>query len=320
MTLTSVPGLRVGHAEVPGGGSGCTVILGPFRGAADIRGMATGSREMDPFAPRHLVPAIDALVLTGGSAFGLASADGVMSWLEERGAGFETGVARVPIVPAAVIFDLSPGVARPDAALGRASCEAAHSGPVASGRVGAGAGATAGKWRGREWASPGGVGSAALSFGDYAVGALAVVNPLGDVLDGAGGILAGARGPEGEFLNMAKLLLDVGVQGGFDDARFPGPGENTTLVVVATDAPLSQVNLDRLARMASTGVARRISPVNTPYDGDVTFALSTAESVEEVSSGEILALGATAADVVESAIESAVLGVRGDAPPDAGKG
>ncbi|HSR42368.1 MAG TPA: P1 family peptidase, partial [Longimicrobiales bacterium] len=192
-TLTAVPGIRVGHATVPGGGSGCTVILGPFRAAAEISGLATGTRELDALAPEHVVPRVDALVLSGGSAFGLSAAAGVMDWLAERGEGYETGVAPVPIVPAAVIFDLAEGRGRPGPREGRAACEAASAEPVPQGRVGAGSGALVGKIGGRGGASPGGLGSAALELDGWWVGALAVVNAVGDVLDGAGGILAGAR-------------------------------------------------------------------------------------------------------------------------------
>lgn len=302
--ITDVAGIRVGHAEVEGAQSGCTVVLGPFRGAADVRGMATGTRELDALDPRHLVPRIDALLLTGGSAYGLGAADGVMEWLAERGRGFDTGVAPVPIVPAAVLFDLAPGRRRPGPAEGRAACEAAAHGPVAQGRVGAGAGATVGKIAGRENASPGGVGTASLSAGPWTVGALVAVNALGDVIDDAGRIIAGARGPDGAFLDTARYLREEGAGGEFGRPR---EGRNTTLAVVATDAPLSSVNLARMARMASTAMARRISPVNTPFDGDVTFAVSTAEELREVSSGEVMTLGTAARDALEAAV---VAGVR----------
>lgn len=311
-TLTDVPGIRVGHAEVDGGGSGCTVVLGPFRGAADVRGLATGTRELDALSPSHLVPRIDALLLTGGSAFGLGATDGVMAWLEERGRGFDTGVAPVPIVPSAVIFDLDDGVERPGPDEGRAACDAASSGPVAEGRVGAGAGALVGKIGGREGSSPGGVGSAATRLGEHTVGALVVVNALGDVLDQGGAIVAGARDPEGTFLDTARLLRTRGALGEFGRAR---PGQNTTLAVVATDAPLSAADLGRMARLASTGLARRISPVNTPFDGDIVFAVTTAEDQTEVSPGRVMALGTVARDRVEEAIERAVnaaVGLGGD--------
>lgn len=305
-TLTSVPGIRVGHARVDGGGSGCTVILGPFRGVADVRGLATGTREMDAFSPAHLVPRIDALLLTGGSAFGLGAADGVMAHLEEKGVGFDAGVARVPIVPAAVIFDLADDVRRPGPEEGRRACETAGDGPVPEGAVGAGTGALVGKVAGRDGASPGGVGSAAAAHGPHAVGALVVVNALGDVLDASGAIVAGARDREGEFVNTAKLLRARGADGEFGRLDEPSTGTNTTLAVVATDAPLAAPDLERMARLASTGLARRISPVNTPFDGDIVFALSTAGEPETVSPGAVMTLGTVARDLVEEAVERGV--------------
>ena len=166
MTLTSVPGIRVGHAEVPGGGSGCTVIRGPFRGAVAVRGMATGTRELDVLSPRHLVEKVHALLLTGGSAFGLAAADGVMECLQEEGEGFETGVEKVPLVPAAVIFDLAPGVDRPGREEGRLAASLASGDPVTEGRVGAGAGARVGKLLGSDGSSPGGLGGASAPWAD----------------------------------------------------------------------------------------------------------------------------------------------------------
>jgi L-aminopeptidase/D-esterase-like protein len=306
-TLTAVPGIRVGHATDPGGRTGCTVVLGPFRGAVELAGLATGTRELGALDPRHLVARIDALLLTGGSAFGLAAADGVAGWLAERGIGFETGVTPVPIVPSAVIFDLADGVPRPDAALGRRACEAASDAPVEQGRVGAGAGATVGKVAGRQRSSPGGIGSAGGRAGAHAVGALAVVNAIGNVVDGAGRIVAGARGERaGEWLDVAAAQR-LGVAPGF--AR-PGasltPGTNTTLAVVATDAPLSRGELARVVRVASTALARRIDPVHTPFDGDVIFALSTAPDVSEMSPAESLALGVALRDQLEQAILRAV--------------
>lgn len=301
--ITDVPGIRVGHATDPKAATGCTVLLGPFRGACDIRGMATGTREIEALSHLHLVDLADAVLLAGGSAFGLAAADGVAAWLEERDLGFDAGVARVPIVPAAVIFDLAVGRAdrRPDAAMGRAACDAA--GPeVEEGRVGAGAGATVGKGLGAERAMPGGVGTAAVRGGGHVVGALVVVNALGDVLDGEGKIIAGARDEHGGFADSARLLR----------SGHPGPrplaGTNTTLCVVATDAPVDRAALQGLARAASAGQARRIAPVHTPFDGDLTFALSTAPAVAPLPPERLLALGAMAADVVAEAIERAVRG------------
>ena len=299
--ITDVPGLTVGHATDDDARTGCTVVLGPFRAACDIRGSATGTREIDAISHGHLVERADAILLTGGSAFGLAAADGVVAWLEEEGRGFDTGVARVPIVPAAVIFDLAVGHAhrRPDAAMGRAACEAAGV-DVAEGRVGAGSGATVGKGLGFERSMPGGVGTASLEGAGFMVGALAVVNALGDVLDAHGRIIAGARDEHGGFADSARLLRSGG------PGPSPMPGTNTTLCVVATDAPLDRPALQALARAGSTGQARRIAPVHTPFDGDITFAVSTAAAAGPVRPETLLALGAMAADAVGIAIERAV--------------
>ncbi|MFO7894861.1 MAG: P1 family peptidase [Longimicrobiales bacterium] len=301
-SITDVPGIRVGHAGDDAARTGCTVVLGPFRAAADVRGAGTGTRELAAASPRHLVERIDAILLTGGSAFGLAAADGVMAWLEEQGRGYDTGVARVPIVPAAVIFDLDTGAAdrRPDAAMGRAACEAAGR-HVAEGRVGAGTGATVGMGRGPGQPMPGGVGTASAVGSGYTVGALAVVNALGDVLDGEGRIIAGVRGSDGAFLDSARMAREAG-------SKAPLPGTNTTLCVVATDAPLDRTALEALARAGSTGVARRISPAHTPFDGDVVFAVSTADATRPAPPERILALSALAAQAVAEAIERAVTG------------
>jgi L-aminopeptidase/D-esterase-like protein len=305
-TLTAVPGIRVGHATAPRGGTGCTVVLGPFRGAVELSGLATGTRELGALDPRHLVARIDALLLTGGSAFGLAAADGVSAWLAERGIGFETGVAPVPIVPAAVIFDLAEGVPRPDAALGRHACAVASGAPVGQGRVGAGAGATVGKLAGRERSSPGGLGSAAARVGAHTVGALAVVNALGNVSDRSGRVVAGARGEAGEWLDWAAAQRLAATAGFARGTATPRAGTNTTLAVVATDAPLSRGELARIVRVAATALARRIDPVHTPFDGDVVFALSTAADAAEIGPAESLALSVALRDVLEDAIVRAV--------------
>ena len=301
-----MPGVRVGHATVAGSDSGCTVVLGPFRGAAWVPGMATGSRELHVLEVEHIVPAVDAVLLTGGSAFGLAAADGVTGWLAEHDAGYDTGEARVPIVPGAVIFDLREGRARPGPGTGRAACAAASDQPVPVGRVGAGRGATVGNIAGRAGEMAGGVGSFALTVGPWTLGALAVVNALGDVLDGDGHIVAGARSPEGAFLDTSHVLRDrlPSTSGGSAHLR---AGRNTTLAVVATDAPLSRVDLRRLARMAWTALPRRISPVGTPFDGDVVFALGTSLSVQDVPSPDLLGLGTAARDALEESITGAVV-------------
>jgi L-aminopeptidase/D-esterase-like protein len=278
--------------------------MGPFRAAAEVRGMATGSRELGVLDPLHLVPEVDAILLTGGSAFGLASAEGVMTWLEEQGRGYDTGDVRVPIVPGAVIFDLHAHATRPDAETGAAACEAARPGWPAEGRVGAGAGATVGKIAGAAASMPGGFGAWATDFGPYRVGAVAVVNALGDVLDGNGRIVAGARHADGGFLDTDKILRAGG--GAPDGMDKMVAGRNTTLAVVATNAPVSRVELGRVARMASNALARRIAPVHTPFDGDVVFAVSTGREARDVTAGEIVALGAAAQHALEEAITRAV--------------
>jgi L-aminopeptidase/D-esterase-like protein len=309
VTLTSVPGIRVGHAEVPGGGSGCTVVLGPFRGAVEVLGLATGSRELDVLSPYHLADRVNAILLTGGSAFGLAAAEGVMEWLEERGEGFDTGRAKVPLVPAAVIFDLGPGVGRPGPGEGRRACEAAGAGPVQEGAVGAGAGATVGKILGTDSASPGGVGSTSRrmdeeGMGNGTLGALAVVNALGDVVAGDGRVLAGSGGVDVEGIGGWGPRSRGGSKGGAGEGVVPGA--STTLAVVATDLPLSRVELGRLARLAATALPRAISPVNTPFDGDMVFAVSTGEWEESTRPEEVMAAGVMARDLLEDAIRRAV--------------
>lgn len=294
--MTGIRDLRIGHATDSEARTGCTVLLGPFRAAGHICGHATGSREMDVLSSLHLVPRIDALLLTGGSAFGLAAADGVVAWLEERGIGFDVGVARVPIVPSAVIFDLGYGSARrrPDAAMGRAACDAAQAGRPATGAVGAGTGATSGKLRGSDRALPGGFGYAATNVGEHTVAAVAVVNPLGYVVDEAGRV--------------------IGAEEGFDPASAEGgimPGDppsatNTTLAAVITDAPLPRDALGIVARMASAALARRITPAFTPFDGDIVFALSTAPDATPTDPADIARHGVAACAALEAAILGAV--------------
>jgi len=288
----------------PGGRSGCTVVLGPFRAAVEMGGMATGSRELGVLSPYHISPTIDALVLSGGSAFGLATADGVTHWLEAQGQGFQVGDTVVPLVPAGVIYDLQTNVPRPDAAMGRAACEAASNAPVAEGREGAGAGATVGKVGGSGTGSRAGLGSWSISLGQWTIGALAVVNAFGDVLDEWGGVLAGARDSEGVFLNTARALREAAVSGVLDAGAIPGT--NTTLSIIATDAPLSRIALGRVAKVAATAVARRISPVNTPFDGDMVFVVSTSEQPKGTAAAEVLAIGTVARDCLEIAIERSV--------------
>ncbi|HEX6307146.1 MAG TPA: P1 family peptidase [Longimicrobiales bacterium] len=299
-TITAVPGLRAGHASSTRDATGCTVLLGPFRGAVDMRGLATGTREIDALSPRHLVPQINALLLTGGSAPGLAAADGVVQWLRERDIGYAVADTHIPIVPAAVIFDIhTPGQRSPDAALGRAACDAATDLPLAEGNVGAGTGATVGKLRGPAFATRGGVGTWAVEHHAFRIGALAVVNAFGDVLDYDGRIIAGARADDGSPLDSMRAAL----------GSSPAAGSaisNTTLCVIATDAPLSRVALQTVARMGSSAIVRRIAPANTVFDGDAVFALSTAESVRELPPAELLSIGVAAQLALEEAIIRAV--------------
>lgn len=304
-SLTAVGGLRVGHAADDAARTGCTVVLGPFRAAVDVRGSATGTRELGALAPDHLVGRVDAILLTGGSAFGLAAADGVARWLEARGQGFDAGVARVPIVVAAVLFDLHVGdpARRPDAAMGQAACEAASDAPVREGRVGAGAGATVGKGAAGTLPDDGGVGSWAVPVGPHVVAALVVANSVGDVRDGTGAIVAGGRTADGARVDVPRSLIE-----GYGSAPAFGPGSATTLAVVATDAPLDRVALGTLARAGSSGLARRVRPYGTPFDGDVVFAASTAGTAEAVAPGGLLALCAAAAEACAEAVTRAVGG------------
>lgn len=298
-TLTAVSGIRVGHWTNPEAGTGCTVVLcldGATAGVA-VRGGAPGTRETDLLRPETLVQQVHAVLLSGGSAFGLAAADGVMRWLEEHSVGFDVGVAKVPIVPAAILFDLLVGRpdVRPDAQAGYAACQAATADPVTEGNVGAGTGATVGGVLGPDSAMKGGVGSALIRLGgDVVVGALAVVNCLGDVVDPATGeIVAGARAPEGGWLDTTAQLIE----------RSAGhlPFGNTTLAVVATDAQLTQAQCTAVANMAHTGLTRVVRPSHTLLDGDTIFALSTGDRPADVN-----AVGTAAAEAVAQAILRAV--------------
>ncbi len=309
-TLTAVSGLTVGHAADSEAATGCTAILGPFSGAVDVRGLASGSRELDVLSPLHVVEQCDGLLLTGGSAFGLSAADGVVRWLEERGRGFRTSVATVPIVPCAVIFDLGHGSAerRPGPEMGYAAASSAGTSPVREGDHGVGTGATVGKLLGMEHSERGGVGCWAETYEDGVVAALAVVNAFGDVLDDSGRILAGCRGGSGRFLDTAEALRQGGVHGSFGSLR---PAENTTLGVVALKAPVARLGLQVVARQAMNAVARRISPANTPFDGDMVFALSTGTAPagvegKRMSQAEILTLALRAEAVLAKAIVRAV--------------
>ena len=312
-TLTAVPGIAVGHATDPEAATGCTVVLGPFSAAVDVRGLASGTRQLDSLTPGHLAPQADALLLTGGSAYGLAAADGVAAWLEERGRGFETGVGRVPIVPSAVIFDLGRGRSRrrPDAEMGRAACEATSTAPVPEGRVGAGTGATVGKLLGVAGSMPGGIGSSATQLDDHIVGALAVVNAFGDVLDEGGAVIAGARDESGAFVDTAAFLRERGPP----PAPASGAGANTTLAVVATDFRLSRLELQAMARQAMNAIVRRIAPANTPFDGDLVFACSSGKDADEITPTQLLRIGLAAEWALAQAIGRAVRPAEAGDPP-----
>jgi L-aminopeptidase/D-esterase-like protein len=302
-TLTDIAGLTVGHWTNREAATGCTVVLCPPGAVAgvDVRGSAPGTRENTLLNPVNMVQRVHAILLAGGSAFGLAAADGVMRWLEERGVGFDVGVARVPIVPGAVIFDLAVGDARtrPDAAAGYAACAAAQAGPVAVGSVGAGAGATVGKVMGFNLATKGGLGTASYrTAGGLTVAALVVLNAYGEVVDpGTGRVIAGARSPVGAgFVDTVRVMEGLAEQTWMNLA-----GQNTTLAVVATDAALPKVGATKVAQMAHDGLARTIRPIHTLFDGDTVFALSLGEKTADVN-----LVGTLAAEVVARAVVNAV--------------
>ncbi|MCS6774169.1 MAG: P1 family peptidase [Thermoflexales bacterium] len=304
-TLTAVPGFKVGHWTDLDSGTGCTVVLCPTEGAVagvDVRGGAPGSRETALLDPTAWVEHVHAVLLTGGSAFGLAAADGVMRWLESKGIGLDTGVARVPIVPAAVVFDLPVVRAdvRPGATAGHAACEAATDAPVPEGNVGAGTGCSCGKVLGFAQATKTGLGSAAIRLWDgLIVGALAVVNALGNVREpSTGRIIAGARLPSGEFADTLTVLSRASQP---NLRALAQPGQNTTLAVVATNARLTKTQATKVAQMAHNGLARTIYPVHTLLDGDTVFVLSHGEHIADVS-----LIGELAAEALAQAVMRAV--------------
>ncbi|NRF67967.1 P1 family peptidase [Aquincola sp. S2] len=312
-SLVDVAGLKVGHFTDPRRPTGCSVVLceaGATCGV-DVRGAAPGTRETDLLDPRNVIEHVHAVLLSGGSAFGLAAADGVMRWLEERGVGIEVGPARVPIVPAAVLFDLWLGDARirPDAAAGHAACAAASAAAPAQGSVGAGAGATVGKLFGIQHAMKGGIGSASIRVGAITVAALVAVNAIGDVIDPATGrIVAGARADDGRTPRDSMAAIRSGAL----PARLLD-GMATTIGVVATDARLTKAQASKLASMAHDGLARSINPVHTLTDGDTLFALATGTSGRP---GHLTVLGALAAEVTARAVINAVRAAHGlDDPP-----
>jgi L-aminopeptidase/D-esterase-like protein len=307
LTLTAVPGLAVGHFTHPQRPTGCSVVLCPPGTVCgvDVRGGAPGSRETELLRPEATVAEVHAVMLTGGSAFGLDAATGVMRWLEEQGRGLAVGPARVPIVPAAVLFDLWLGDARirPDAAAGYAACAAAHRGPVPQGPVGAGAGARVGKLLGIAQSQPGGLGSVALQAGDLIVAAMVAVNAIGDVLGEDGRILAGALRADGQgFADSQHLLMDRGLSLRSAPTNDAVAGSATTIGIVATNALLTKAQASKLAQLAQHGLSRAVSPI-TIHDGDTLFALATGE---HKATPDLSQLGALAAQAVAQAIRSAV--------------
>ncbi|MBX3066557.1 MAG: P1 family peptidase [Anaerolineae bacterium] len=291
-TLTRISGFKVGHAHNLEARTGCTVILCPPKtvGGVDQRGGSPGTRETDLLRPLHAVQHVNAILLSGGSAYGLAAADGVMRYLEEQGIGYPTPAGVVPIVPAAILYDLAVGdpKVRPDAAMGYAASEAASDAPIALGSVGAGAGATVGKLMGPDSALRGGIGSACIDLGDgLYVAALVAVNALGDVVAEDGSLLAGVGA-----LNILPLMARL---------TMPDADSNTVIGVVATNAKLDKDQTNKMAQLAHDGLARAIRPAHTMFDGDTIFGLA---------SGQIeanpLVIGAFAAEVMATAIRRAV--------------
>lgn len=305
--ITDVAGIEVGHFTDARRPTGCSVVIARegATGGVDVRGAAPGTRETDLLDPSNLVQQVHAIVLAGGSAFGLEAATGAVRWLEEQGIGLDVGVGRIPLVPAAVLFDLTVGdmKIRPDAAAGYAACAAASRHAPSQGSVGAGAGAVVGKMFGLSNAMKGGIGTASVRVGDVTVGALIACNAVGDVISpDTAQPLAGARTDDGRRLRGTQRALLAG--------EAPRPllaGSNTTIGVIATDAALTKVQAHRLAVVGHDGLARSIQPVHTMSDGDTLFALATGLAGEGPG---MLVLAAMAAEAVARATQQAVLAAR----------
>ena len=305
MTSFASCGLVVGHATDVAGATGCTVIRGdsgPFRCGVAVVGRATGTRELALLDPSHLVDRVDAILFSGGSAYGLDAAAGVMRWMEERRRGFDVGAGVVPIVPAAVLFDLTPlgrFDARPTPEMAYEACDRATA-EVKEGSVGAGTGATVGKVTGAQGAMKGGLGCGSANAGAVEVRALAAVNAVGDVRDADGRIVAGARTADGSWLDASAIVA----RGDSGHDRFRElTGRSSTLCVVATNAALDRAALGALARSASAALYRRITPVATPFDGDVIFATAPMSGGVEAGIAQVEALAVSA---LETAIERSV--------------
>ena len=297
--ITDIAGVSAGHYTDSKNETGCTVVLIDGEGGVcgvDVRGSAPGTRETDLLRPCNTVQNAHAIVLSGGSAFGLAAADGVMRWLEERGRGFDTGFARVPIVPAAVLYDLGVGSVsvRPDADAGYAACVSAASSPLLQGSVGAGTGATVGKAGGTAYAAKGGFGTAAIWLGDVVVAACFAVNALGDIVDPQSGrIVAGMKG---------SSVYDALTTNSAQDFS----GQNTTIGIIGTNAALTKEQANKLAAMGQDGIAMCVRPAHTMFDGDTVFAFGTGETECDINA--ILAAGTEAA---ARAIVNAVKAAKG---------
>ena len=304
-SITRVAGIEVGHFTDSRRPTGCSVVLARTGavGGVDVRGAAPGTRETDLLDPCNLVEKVHAVMLAGGSAWGLDAATGAVRWLEEQGVGLDVGVGRLPLVPAAVLFDLHVGDMRirPDAAAGYAACQAASSAPPAEGNVGAGSGAVVGKMFGMQHAMKGGLGTASVTVAGVTVGALIACNAVGDVVDPETG-LPGARTDEGRALRGTRRALLRGEP--------PHPllvGSNTTIGVIATDARLSKVQAQRLAVAGHDGLARAINPVHTMSDGDTLFTLATGVHAQHPG---MMVLATMAAEAVARATVRAVLAAR----------
>ena len=302
-TLTAVAGIKVGHFTDVDAITGCTVVRCPPKtvGAVDVRGGAPGTRETDLLQAHNLVEEVTAVALSGGSAFGLATADGVMRWHVERGLGYQSrSGAIVPIVPAAILFDLTIGEAdvRPGPKAGYAACEAATTEPVAMGSVGAGTGARVAAIRGNARASKGGIGSAAIALPNgLLVAALMAVNAVGNVIDENGQVIAGLRSPDGlAFVSVLDTMFELMTEGSSVPAS-----ENTVIGVVASNGILDKAQATKVAQMAQDGVARAVNPAHTMFDGDTIFALATGEVAADPT-----LVGAYSAEMVALAIRRAV--------------
>jgi L-aminopeptidase/D-esterase-like protein len=308
-TIPPPAGFRIGHWTDPDGRTGCTVVIAPdgARGGVDVRGGGPGTRETDVISPLAGTDRVTAVMLAGGSAYGLAAADGAMRWLEERGIGYPTPAGVVPIVPAAIVYDLAEGDpgARPDATAGYEACEAAAEGIPGRGRVGAGSGTASSKVLGRERAVASGVGYAAAVTGQGAtVAALAVANPFGDIVGADGEPVEACRDTDGTAVRTAAVLAAMDRP----PEPFAAQAGNTTLVCLMTDEPLDKAGCTRVARAAAAGVARAVEPVFSDVDGDVVFCVATGDGAADRFA--LLQVQALAAQVAAEAIRDAALSAR----------